>query len=273
MFRQLRFLLPLAALGLLLSACATRGPVVPQPPSVSVTHLNSYLITPQLVKLEAKIVIRNNMPLDLDFERVDYAVDLFENQLFSDSWNGLKRTRGNGTQTVTFPFQIAMEDILKVADNLLAEGSLRLTFRGEVYPAGTFGFAAIPFSRTIELPIPRMPLVSFQGLESLPLGASVRISLLVMNPNLFPISVQQIDSYLEINGDSFRLLHTERSADIPPGSARPVVLEMHNTPGKTLGIVFSLLQSPTRQYAVSGSIEFDSPYGRIYFPMRVEHSP
>jgi LEA14-like dessication related protein len=94
-----------------------------------------------------------------------------------------------------------------------------------------------------------------------------------MNPNLFPISVQQIDSYLEINGDSFRLLHTESSTDIPPGSARPVVLEMHNTPGKALGIVFSLLQSPARQYAVSGSIEFDSPYGRIYFPMRVEHRP
>jgi LEA14-like dessication related protein len=272
MCKQLRFLLPLAALGLLLSSCATRGPVVPQPPSVSVTYLNSYLITPQLVKLEAKIVIRNNMPLDLDFERVDYAVDMFENQLFSDSWNGLKRTRGNGTQTVTFPFQIAMEDILKRANNLLAEGNLRLTFRGEVYPAGTFGFAAIPFDKTIELPIPRMPLVSFQGLESLPLGASVRISLLVMNPNLFPISVEEVDSYLQINGDSFRLLHTERSTDIPPGSARPVVLEMHNTPGKALGIVFSLLQSPDRRYAVSGSIECGSPYGRIYFPMRVEHS-
>jgi hypothetical protein len=49
------------------------------------------------------------------------------------------------------------------------------------------------------------------------------------------------------------------------------VLEMHNTPGKTLGIVFSLLQSSDKRYAVSGSIEFGSPYGRIYLPMRVEH--
>ena len=93
-----------------------------------------------------------------------------------------------------------------------------------------------------------------------------------MNPNLFPISVQQIDSFLEINGDSFRLLHSEGSTEIPSGSARSVVLEIHNTPGKTLGIVFSMLQSPTRQYAGSGSIEFGSPYGRIYFPLRVEHS-
>jgi LEA14-like dessication related protein len=273
MCKKLRFLLLLAALGLVLVACATRGPIVPQPPSVSVTRFNSYSISPQLVKFEAQIVIRNRMPLDLDFARVDYAVDLFEKQLFSDTFDGLKRTRGNGTQTVTFPFQIAMEDIANSAAELVAEGSLRVTFRGEVYPAGDFAFAAIPFSKTIELPIPQIPIVAFQRVESLPLGNQVRISLLVRNTNSFPISIESIDSYLEINDDQFRLLHTEQSTEIPSGSARTVVLEMHNTPGKTLGIVLSLLQSPTRQFTVVGNVECGSPYGRIYIPLKLEHNP
>jgi hypothetical protein len=273
MSKQLRLLLALAALGSLLAGCASQGPVVPQPPSVSVTRFNSFAISPQLVKFEAQVVIRNNMPLDLDFARVDYAVDLFETQLFSDTFSGLKRTRGNGTQTVTFPFQIAMADILKLGEQLLAEGSLKVSFRGQVYPAGTFGFAAIPFHKTIELPIPRIPLVGFQRVESLPMGSQVKISLLVSNPNTFPISIEAVDSYLDINGNNFRLLHTERSTDIPSGSARSVVLEMENTPGKTLGIALSLLQSSTRRFTVSGSVECGSPYGRIYFPMRVEVNP
>jgi hypothetical protein len=228
------------------------------------------------VKFESKIVIRNHMRVDLDFSRVDYAVDLFDAELFSDTFSGLKRTRGNGTQTVTFPWQIAMEDILKSAPNLLAEGSLRVTFRGEVYPAETWGFGAIPFGETIQIPIPRIPEVGFLGVQALPfgLGSQVRVSLLVRNTNIFPISVQQVDSYLEINANSFPMLHTEQSTDIPAGSARTVVLEMENSPGKTLGMVFSLLQSPDKaSFVVSGNIVFGSPYGRIYIPVRVEHNP
>ncbi len=272
-FRPVAFLF---ALALVLAACATKGPEVPRPPTVSVSHFNSYSISPQLVKFESRILIRNHMRVDLDFAKVDYAVDLFDAELFSDTFSGLKRTRGNGTQTVTFPFQIAMEDILKSAPQLLAEGSLRVTFRGEVYPAETFGFGALPFSETIQIPIPRIPEVGFLGVQSLPLGlgSQVRVSLLVRNPNSFPISIQQVDSRLEINANSFSMLHTSQSTDIPAGSAGTVVLEMENSPGKTLGLVFSLLQSPdAARFAVSGSIVCGSPYGQIYIPMRVEHNP
>ena len=276
MVKKLRVALLFLAMGLVLAACATKGPEVPQPPTVSVSYFNSYSITPQLIKFESKILIRNHMRVDLDFSKVDYAVDLFDAELFSDTFSGLKRTRGNGTQTVTFPFQIAMEDILKSAPQLLAEGSMRVTFRGEVYPADSFGFGAIPFDETIQIPIPRIPEVAFQGVQALPLtlGSRLKVSLLVRNTNFFPISVEQVDSYLEINANSFPMLHTEQATDIPAGSTRTVVLEMENSPGKTLGMVFSLLQSPdAARFAVSGNIVFGSPYGRIYIPVRVEHNP
>ncbi len=276
MFKKLRPAVFLAALALVLAACATKGPEVPQPPTVSVTHFNSYSISPQLVKFESRILIRNRMRVDMDFSKVDYAVDLFDAELFADTFSGLKRTRGNGTQTVTFPFQIAMEDILKSAPQLLAEGSLRVTFRGVVYPAEAFDFGALPFSETILIPIPRIPEVGFLGVQSLPLGlgSQLRVSLLVRNTNSFPISIQQVDSRLEINANSFSMLHTSQSTDIPAGSTGTVVLEMENSPGKTLGLVFSLLQSPdAARFAVSGSIVCGSPYGQIYIPMRVEHNP
>ena len=162
------------------------------------------------------------------------------------------------------------------APQLLAEGSMRVSFRGEVYPAEAFGFGALPFSETIQIPIPRMPEVGFLGVQALPLGlgSQLKVSLLVRNTNLFPISVQQVDSHLEINAVSFPMLHTEQSTDIPAGSTGIVVLEMENSPTKTLGMVFSLLQSPEKaRFAVNGNVVFGSPYGRIYLPMRVEHNP
>jgi LEA14-like dessication related protein len=263
-------------MGLALAACASRGPVVPQPPDVSVSHFNSYSISPQLVKFESRILIRNRMRLDLDFERVDYAVDLFERELFSDSFSGLKRTKGNGSQTVTFPFQIAMQDILAMAPELLVEGSLRVSFRGVVYPAGGFGFAPIPFGQTIQLPIPRIPEVGLQGVQVLTLALSrqVKVSLLVRNTNSFPISIERVDSYLQINADAYRLLHTEQSTEIPAGAARTVVLEMESSPGKSLAMLFSLLESPdAARLRVSGSLECGSPYGWIYIPLTLEKSP
>jgi hypothetical protein len=276
MLKKLRVVTVLPALALVLAACASKGPEVPRPPTVSVSYFNSYSITPQLVKFECRIEVRNHMRVDLDFSRVDYAVDLFDAELFSDTFSDLKRTRGGGTLTVTFPFQIAMEDILKSAPQLLAEGSLRVTFRGEVYPTETWGFGAIPFDETIQIPIPRIPEVGFLGVQALPfgLGSQVKVSLLVRNTNLFPISVRQVDSYLEINANSFPMLHTEQATEIGALSTGIVVVEMENSPGKTLGMVFSLLQSPEKaRFAVTGNIVFGSPYGRIYIPVRVEHNP
>ena len=71
------------------AGCASRGPAVDKPPSVQVSEFNSTVITPQLVKFRAVVLIRNHGSGDLDFERVDYAVDLFTDELFDDSFDGL----------------------------------------------------------------------------------------------------------------------------------------------------------------------------------------
>jgi len=118
--------------GLLLGVlgCATRKPDVEQPPTASVDQLASTVMTPEVVRFEAKVLIRNRMRSSMDFERVDYAVDLYDTELFASSFDGMKRTSGGGRQTVTFPFQIAVADIAAQAVDLLAEGSMRVSFRG-----------------------------------------------------------------------------------------------------------------------------------------------
>ena len=107
------------------------------------SELNSTVITPQLVKFQAQIVIHNNAPNHLDFDRVDWAVDLQGRELFTDSFDGMKRTKGRGNQTVTFPFQIAMEDILDKVAAILAVDAMEVTFRGTVHPDAASGFSPL----------------------------------------------------------------------------------------------------------------------------------
>jgi ribosomal protein S11 len=258
-----------AALSLLILGCASQGPVVATPPTVQVRGLKSLSFTPDLVKFEAKILIRNNMSVALDFDRVDWAVDLFDNELFAES-SGLKRTDGNDNQTVAFSFQIAMDDIAKQVVDVVSEESVRVTFRGEVYPAGTFGFAAIPFTNTITIPIPRVPDVTLLGVQGVPFSDSFAMSFRIRNTNSFTFSVDTVQTFLEINKKKYSLLHTAQATEMQPGESGTVTLRMENTPGKTLGMALNLAQSQDKKFALTGTIRCGTPYGWFIFPIRLE---
>jgi len=270
--RRIGILNGLAGIGLLLGAlgCATRGPEVEQPPTAVVDQLASTVMTPEVVRFQAKVVIRNRMRSSMDFERVDYAVDLYDTELFTSSFDGLKVTKGGGIQTVTLPFQIAMSDIAAQAVDLLAEGSMRVSFRGRVYPEAASGFAPIPFARTVTIPIPRIPEVSFAGTEGVPLSDSFRVILGVRNLNSFDLSVESVESYLEINERQYPLLYTLQSTHIGAGLTGTVTLHLEHTPGRSLSMVLNALQSTNPSFSVGGSITARTPYGWIYIPVRIE---
>ncbi|HTP59954.1 MAG TPA: hypothetical protein VMM82_13615, partial [Spirochaetia bacterium] len=157
MARTIRWMVAGSVVALILAGCASQGPVVPQPPTVSVSQLRSLSFTPDLVKFQAKVLIQNNMNGDITFERTDYAVDLFDTQLFADTFGDMLTTHKGATQTVTFPFQISMEDIRKQGLDVLAEQGLRVAFHGQVFCAASYGFDPIPFTAELTIPIPQIP--------------------------------------------------------------------------------------------------------------------
>ena len=245
----------LGVLAFLIIGCAS-APDVVEAPSVEVSQFNSTLITPQIVKFQTKIVVRNRGTAALDFDRVDY--------------DGMQRTKGKKSQTVTFPWQISMEDILDEAIVLLAEDGLRVRFRGVVYPGAGQGLNPIAFEETFILPLPRIPEVVFSGAEGIPLTDGFKVRLRVHNTNDFQISVNRIDSFLEINDVKYQLLHTTEATDIPPDQSGTVSLQMENTTGKSLSMVLNTLTAQNPEFQVSGSIECRSPYGWIVIPFTTD---
>jgi LEA14-like dessication related protein len=98
---------------LLLAGCASRGPVAVKPPTVGVNYFNSTLITPEVVHLKAKILIQNRGKDTLDFDRVDYAVDLFGEELFNKTISipvpKIPNIIFSGAQGVPFGKQFALK--------------------------------------------------------------------------------------------------------------------------------------------------------------------
>jgi hypothetical protein len=270
MKKKSSFLLGGVALAFAMAGCATERPVVSAPPTVRVSELQSLSFTPDLVKLEAKILIHNVMTIALDFERVDYAVDLFDKELFKDTFSGMKRTNADGNQTVTFPFQIAMGDIATQVADVVSEESVRVTFRGEVYPAAKTGFGAIPFTDTLVIPIPKVPIVALAGIRGVPLTDSFEVIFSIKNTNTFAFSVDTVQTSLLVNESRYSLLRTEQSTEMQPGETGIVTLRMENAEGKALGMALNLARSADRKFAVTGTIRCGTPYGWFIFPIRLE---
>jgi hypothetical protein len=274
MTRRIQLAVGCAALALVLAGCASQRPVVPKPPTVKVSQLRSLSFTPDLVKFQAKVLIENIGNAPLNFERTDYTVDLFDKELFSDTFADMLKTKGGGTQTVTFPFQISMEDIKKQGLDILAEESLRVAFHGQVVCDASYGFDPIPFDATLTIPLPKIPMVTFLGADGAPFTETFRIRLGVGNPNNFPFTVDSIDSYLVLNDTRYSLLRTDRATEIPAGGSGLIVLQMKTTPGKALSMALNLAQSGDAgpELDMTGSVTLATPYGWVYVPVSLKQA-
>jgi len=252
-----------------MASCASQGPVVPVAPSVRVSSFRSTVLTPDVIKFQAKVFIINNMRAPLDFEKTDYGATLFDKPIFSDTFTGMKRTNPRGNETVTIPFQISMKDILAQDVALLAEGQLRVGFHGTVYPSVESGFAPVRFSREITIPIPKIPTFSLEGTEGSPVGRQFSVRLSMHNPNDFDMSVDSVDSYIDLNGQRYTLLHSRQESAIPANGSGPVTLTMENSVGKTLSFALNAIQGNNIKFTVGGTIVCNTPYGWIYIPVGV----
>ncbi len=275
--RSMRYA-PLFAIGaagaLLLASCASQpqGPMVSTPPTVSVSSFKSVSFDPKLVKYEANVLIHNNAGVELEFQRTDWAVDLFDAELFTDSFRGPKRMRANADQTVPFGFQIATSDIANQGIDLLAEASLRVTFRGEVRTAARYGLDPVPFTATVTVPLPRIPDVAYLGSEGDPLSDTWRLHFNVTNNNSFPITLSSVKTFVVLNSKRYSLVHTKGETVLQPGVASPVDLQMETTPGKALSMALNLATNRNLRFNITGQVTCNTQYGWIFIPLDLEEA-
>ena len=254
----------------LLAGCASQGPIVTAAADGDRQLVRIDLVFADPGEVRGKDPHSQQRGEDIEVQRVDYAVDLFDTQLFTDSEKGIRRTRPTGDQNVTFSFQVAMDDIANQGIDLLSEQDLRVTFRGDVFTAARYGMDPVPFTATVTVPIPRMPEVSYVGSEGEPLSDTWRLNFSVVNTNHFPFTLSSVKTFLILNGKKYLLLHTHGEVELKPGETTPVTLQMENTPGKALGMALNLATNRALRFNVTGMVTCKTEYGWIFIPLDLE---
>ena len=256
----------------LLPACASSEPTEPAepvPPTAELLQFDSTLITPDAIDFVGKVAITNHMRGPLQIEKVDYSADLHEQPYLSQSFTELRPMRSRGTQTVTLPIRVAMQQVVKQIDDVVSEESVRVTLHGTVYPVG---FAPIPFTGTKVIPIPRLPRIALDGAQGNPLEGAFTVFLKVENKNPFPLDFTAIESFLTLNGKRHDLLKTESFQCVAPGGSGRIALTMRQTRSKGLGMLINVVQNQSAEFAVGGSIRCQTPHGLFLLPVEVSSS-
>ena len=239
-------------------------------PTVSVSNFKSLSFSPQRIEFDATVLIQNNAPVELDVQKVDWAVDMYDQQLFTDSLTGLNQTNANGSRTISLPFHIAMKDVMAQAPDLLAEGRLKVTFAARYSPPRVMGWSPCPSLRHWRSRSSSCLTSRYVGSDGEPFSDAFRLNFKVTNTNDFPFhaDVRQ-DFPCDKRKEILPAAHA-RSVDIPPGQTLPVALQMENSPGKTLSMALNLAQHPNPSFSVNGTATFKTPYGFIYIPLSLE---
>lgn len=259
-------LLALVLINLLMFGCATQ-PAGTKIPLVESTTLDSTLITPKIVRFNAKISIKNQMENSLPLEKVEYSVELNGKQLFNASFDGLLVTPSMGEQKVNFPFRIAYKDILNLPPNILQEGLINVKFKGNLHTNKDLRLKPVPFEINQEFPIPRIPVVTLSN-KSSPFKKNLKLVFEVDNKNFFPLDISKIDYYMEVDNKKYDLSKSNKTKNIKAKSSGELVLKI-NKKDKQSKSAYSTIKK-SKQYQLLGSIEYKTPYGIMQAPLELK---
>lgn len=255
---------------LVLSACASvpEGPVVPTPPCVE-ARFDSTVVTPDGIELVGRVLVTNTMRASLQIERVDYAADLHDAPILEATYDELRPIHPRGWQSVTVPIEITRGELGERLEDVLAEESVRVAFRGTVHP---IGFAPVDFRVEKTIPMPKLPSVSIDGARGNPLDGEFTVRLCVRNPNEYALTFESIESFVKLNDKRYELLRSECFDRIAPGATGRIALTMQQTRGKLSSVLVNIARHGVEDFVVGGTIACRTPYALVRLPIEVRSS-
>lgn len=239
----------------------------PVRPGIRFLSFNSVSIQPTGVRFIAKMEIKNNMPVSIPLDRVDYRFELNQKTLATGTFDKFSTLKGRGRKVVSFPFHIAFEDIAAHALASEKKPGYHVNFNGNLYLGKGLPFAAIPFRIAKIIPVPKLPEVRMSGTEGSPLEGKFVVNLDIKNANRFPIWIKSVNTKMEMNRKNYELFQSGAVPRLEPGETQTLSMEMTNPVGKGIGILANVLISGKMDFKVGGDLKFGTPFGDIYLPL------
>ncbi len=216
-------------------------------PKLKVAFMNITDINSQRISILSKAVINNPLPVEVKTSRLDYEIFIDSLKVIKSSYDKPIVIKSSGDTEVELPLDILKKDmtaILKHFDDVKedsADYTIKATIQVDVPIAGEKNFDV---NMTKRLPAIRLPKLSAAKVDLDKLGlkqTSLGMSVLIENPNAFPIKIQDgryavtIDNSTPIKGN------LEKIVNIPARGSERVSMQLDLKTGQVADAAWKFL--------------------------------
>lgn len=198
-------------------------------PELSVASLNITDIDEDKISATSKVILRNNLPMEVRTNRLDYVIYIDSAKIIEDSYSKPIIIRSSDTTAITLPVEIMirqMTAVLKRFENKdidSADYSMRASFEVDVPIAGERNFT---MNMSKRLPVLRLLKARMGDVDISKFGlkeTSLDIVINIENPNAFPIKMSDGRFRFSIDNDENVMKGVmEKVINIPARGTEPV---------------------------------------------------
>ncbi|HLL41657.1 MAG TPA: LEA type 2 family protein [Segetibacter sp.] len=202
-------------------------------PELSVASLNITDIDQNKISATSNIILRNNLPVEVKTNRLDYVIYIDSAKVIEDSYSKPVTIRSSDTTSIRLPMEIMFRNMAAVLKRFedknidSADYSMKATFQVDVPVAGERNFT-MNFSK--RLPALRLLKAKMGNIDIGKLGfkeSSLDMTVNVQNPNAFPIKMKDGKYKLSIDNDANVMEGVmEKVVNIPAHGTAPVSMHV-----------------------------------------------
>ncbi len=252
---------------MLLSACSSLDQAMQlasiDKPTVSMSDARITGISFDQAKLEFTLDVNNPNPVPIQFAGFDYNFLVNDQQLLAGEQRDGVNVAANQTSQVKLPLTLKFADIFESVKNLSDSKTLDYTIKTDaLVDLPILGMTRIPAEKTGQVPVPKLPKVSLDGINIKSLGftgADVEIGLNLDNPNAFGIDIRDLGYDLIVNGQRWLQGQEEKTISLTESGTSQVKVPLHLNfldMGRTLADL--LMQQKPLDYQLVGNMKMDT---------------
>ncbi len=202
-------------------------------PELSVASLDITNITEDKMSATSKVVLRNNLPIEVKTNRLSYVIYIDSVKIIEDSYSKPITIRSSDTTAIRLPMEIMFRKLTAVMKRFenkkidSADYSVKATFEADVPIAGERNFT-MNFSK--RLPALKLLKAKMGNIDIGKLGlkeSSLDMTVNIENPNSFPMKMKDGKYTFSIDNDKNVMEGVmQKVVDIPAHGTAPVAMHV-----------------------------------------------
>ncbi len=240
-------------------------------PTASIAGVRFQDLSLQDVTMLFDVEVENPYTTDLPLVDLSYGLSSGGKELLSGLASVAGSIPASGSRTLEVPAKVTFQSLLDVLSNVRPGQLLPYEANlGLKLDAPVTGPIELPVATSGDLPIPAVPDLKVGGIrvDELSLNAAkLVVDLDVGNTNEFALDLLDFDYGFSIAGAEVARSTLAQGAAFEPGGTTSLEIPLSFSPSKLGLALFNVLSGNGADYALSGNMTADTPFGPIDLPI------